>query len=260
MSEGFPAFRLDGKVAWVTGGYGGIGEPVCRGLAAMGAKVAVAGHTIEKAEALVGSLRRDGHDAQAFAFDAMSVTDVHRGADEVAKHFGHLDILVNTVGGNVEEKADDVTETTYDRVMNSNLKTCMFQGQAAARHMIRQGTGGKLLYLGSVRSQLALRGRGFAAYCAAKGGLTILARQLAAEWAENKINVNVLAPTFTRTPQAAKWLDDPEFYKNLVSRIPLGRIAETADVVGAVLFFVSPASDFITGQTLYIDGGITITQ
>ena len=126
--------------------------------------------------------------------------------------------------------------------------------------MRRLGTGGKMLFLGSVRSQLALRGRGFAAYCAAKGGLTILARQLAAEWAEHRITVNVLAPTFTRTPQAAKWLDDPVFYQSVVSRIPLGRIAETIDVVGAALFLVAPAADFITGQTLYLDGGITATQ
>jgi gluconate 5-dehydrogenase len=116
------------------------------------------------------------------------------------------------------------------------------------------------VHFGSVRSQLALRGRGFAAYCAAKGGLGILCRQLASEWAPHRINVNMLAPTFVRTQQVARWLDDPDFYKALVSRIPLGRVAETQDVVGAVLFFVAPASDFVTGQTLYIDGGITTTQ
>ncbi len=90
--------------------------------------------------------------------------------------------------------------------------------------------------------------------------MTILCKQLATEWAEHGINVNVLAPTFTRTPQAERWLDDPEFYRNLIARIPMGRIAETGDIVGAVQFFVSPASNFITGQTLYLDGGITATQ
>jgi gluconate 5-dehydrogenase len=88
----------------------------------------------------------------------------------------------------------------------------------------------------------------------------MLCRQLAAEWADHRIRVNVLAPTFTRTPQAAKWLEDPVFYQNLVSRIPLGRIAEPADVMAAALFFVAPASSFVTGQTLYLDGGITATQ
>jgi NAD(P)-dependent dehydrogenase (short-subunit alcohol dehydrogenase family) len=141
-----------------------------------------------------------------------------------------------------------------------NLKTAMFQSQAAAKHMIKQGGGGKQLFFASVRSQLALRGRGFSAYCAAKGGLSVLVKQLAAEYAEHRINVNALAPTFTRTPQVARWLDDPDFYRNLVARIPLGRVAEPDDIVGAVLFFVPPASNFVTGGTLYIDGGITATQ
>jgi NAD(P)-dependent dehydrogenase (short-subunit alcohol dehydrogenase family) len=253
-------FRLDGKVALVTGGYGGIGEAVCRGLAGMGARIAVAGHNTEKADAFATTLRDQGADAHASVFDARSVSDIQRMVDDVAGHFGRLDILVNCIGGNREEKADDVTEAIYDDVMLTNLKTGMFQAQAAAKHMRQSGTGGKVLFLGSVRGQLALRGRGFAAYCAAKGGLSVLCKQLAAEWAEDKITVNVLAPTFTRTPQAAKWLDDPVFYQGVVSRIPLGRIAETQDVVGAVLFFVAPAADFVTGQTLYLDGGITATQ
>jgi NAD(P)-dependent dehydrogenase (short-subunit alcohol dehydrogenase family) len=253
-------FRLDGKVAVVTGGYGGIGEDVCRGLAGMGARVAVAGHNTDKAKALTAALTADGADAYPATFDARSTADTQRMIDEVAAHYGRLDILVNAIGGNREEKADDVTEAIYDDVMLTNLKTAMFQAQAAARHMRRVPTGGKMVFLGSVRGQLALRGRGFAAYCAAKGGLSILAKQLAAEWAEHRITVNVLSPTFTRTPQAAKWLDDPVFYQNVVSRIPLGRIAETSDVVGAVLFLVAPAADYITGQTLYLDGGLTATQ
>jgi NAD(P)-dependent dehydrogenase (short-subunit alcohol dehydrogenase family) len=260
MSAAEHFFRLDGKVALVTGGYGGIGEAVCRGLVGMGAKVAVTGHNAEKAAACASTLARDGADAYATIFDALSVTDTRRMVDEVASHFGRVDILVNTVGGQREERADEVTDENFGHVVDLNLKSAMFQAQAAAKHMIRQGSGGKQVHFGSVRSQLALRGRGYSAYCAAKGGLGILCRQLAAEWAEHRINVNMLAPTFVRTQQVARWLNDPEFYTALVSRIPLGRIAETQDVVGAVLFFVAPASDFITGQTLYIDGGITTTQ
>jgi gluconate 5-dehydrogenase len=148
----------------------------------------------------------------------------------------------------------------FDHVLNVNLKGAMFQAQAAARHMIRQGTGGKQVHIGSVRTLLALRGRGYAAYCAAKGGLAILCKQLAAEWAPHKINVNVVAPTFVRTQQVAHMLSDPKFYDTLVARIPLGRIAEPDEVMGAVLYFVSPAAGFITGQTLFLDGGITATQ
>jgi gluconate 5-dehydrogenase len=164
------------------------------------------------------------------------------------------------VGLQREEKAGSVTEENFDHVFHVNLKGAMFQAQAAAKHMIEQGSGGKQVHFGSVRSMLGLRGRGFAAYCASKGGLGLLCKQLAVEWAPHKINVNMLAPTFVRTEQVATWLNDPNFYQGLVSRIPMGRIAEPEDIVGAVLFFVSPASDFITGQTLYLDGGLTACQ
>jgi len=253
-------FRLDGKVALVTGGYGGIGDAVCRGLVQAGAKVAVSGHNAEKAAACAEALRQAGGDAYAAVFDSLSVAGTRRMVDEVAGHFGRLDILVNCVGLNREEKADEVTEEMFDHVVDVNLKSAMFQAQAAARHMIRQGTGGKQVHIGSVRTLLALRGRGYAAYCASKGALAILCKQLAAEWAPHQINVNVVAPTFVRTQQVAHMLSDEQFYSGLVARIPLGRIAEPEDVWNAVLFFVSPASNFVTGQTLYLDGGITATQ
>ena len=253
-------FRLDGKVALVTGGYGGIGEAVSRGLAEAGAKVAVAGHNADKATACADVIRKHGHDAYAAAFDSVSVPETRRMVDDVAAHYGRLDILVNCVGLNREEKAEEVTEEMFDHVFDVNLKSAMFQAQAAARHMIGQGTGGKQVHIGSVRTLLGLRGRGYAAYCATKGGLAILCKQLAAEWAPHQINVNVVAPTFVRTQQVAHMLSDETFYNALIARIPLGRIAEPADVWNAVLFFVSPASGFVTGQTLYVDGGITATQ
>jgi NAD(P)-dependent dehydrogenase (short-subunit alcohol dehydrogenase family) len=253
-------FRLDGKVALVTGGYGGIGAAVCEGLADMGASVAVAGHSADKAEAFAAKLRDRGVNALAAPFDAMSVTETQRATDEVARHFGRLDILVNAVGGNVkEELADDVSEDGWDRVLDLNLKSAMFQSQAAAKHMIASG-GGKQVHLGSVRALLGLRGRGFAAYCAAKAGLSVLCKQLAAEWAPHKINVNMLSPTFVRTEQGARFLSDPVFFASVTARIPAGRIGETSDVVGGIVFLASPASDFITGQTIYLDGGLTAVQ
>ncbi len=254
-------FRLDGKVALVTGGYGGIGSAVCRGLAAAGASVAVAGRDADKAGACAAEIRNAGGKAEPAVFDALSSTDTRRMVDEVAARWGRLDILVNTVGGNQRaEMADDATEEGFEHVMRLNLTSAMFQSQASARHMIAGGRGGKQLHIGSVRSLLALRGKGFSAYCAAKGGLSILCKQLAAEWAPHNVTVNVISPTFVRTPQGERFLTDPAFYQSLIARIPLGRIGETDDVVGAVLFFVSPASNFVTGQTLYLDGGITATQ
>jgi len=260
MSFAEQIFGLDGRVAIVTGGCGGIGTAVCHGLAEMGAKVAIADIDGAKAAACADVLRKRGFDAYSTAFDVLSVADTHRMVDDVASHFGRVHILVNTVGVQREEKADEATEANFDYVVGVNLKGAMFQAQAAARHMIRQESGGKLVFFGSVRSLLALRGRGFAAYCGAKGGMAILCKQLAAEWAQHKINVNMVAPTFVRTQQAARWLEDPDFYRALVDRIPLGRIGEPEDVMRAVLFLVSPASDFITGQTLYVDGGLTSTQ
>lgn len=253
-------FRLDGKVALVTGGYGGIGEVVCQGLLSMGAKVAIAGHNLVRATECAKALAGDGHDAWATSFEATSISDTQRMINDVKEHFGHIDILVNCIGLQREEKAEEVTEEMFDYVLDVNLKSAMFQAQAVAREMIQQGTGGKQVHLGSVRSLLALRGRGFAAYCAAKGGLVTMCKQLSSEWASHGINVNVVAPTFIRTEQVAKWLSDPDFYASLISRIPLGRIGEPADVMSAVLFLVSPASNFITGQALYLDGGLTAEQ
>ncbi len=253
-------FRLDGKVVLVPGGYGGIGEAICRGVAAAGAKVIVAGHNAERAQALVNSLTGEGYEACATPFDAHKVADIRRMVDDAAEHFGRLDILVNCLGGNREEKLLDVTEANFDHVYSANLKSAFFLAQAAARCMIDCGNGGRQVHLGSVRTRLALRGRGYAAYCAAKGGLGTMCKQLAAELAPHNINVNVVAPTFVRTQQVANMLSDPEFYNPLVARIPLGRVAEPEEVMYSVLFLVSPASAFITGQILYLDGGITATQ
>src|SRR6266571_1021275 len=253
-------FGVGNRVALVTGGYSGIGAAISLGLAAKGAKIAVTGNEGDKALAFAKTLESRGHDAYAATFDVVSAAATRRMVDGVVEHFGRLDILVNSVGVNRGQPAEEMNEDVFDHVLDVNLKGAMFQAQAVARHMIRQGAGGKQVHIGSVRTLLGLRGRGYAAYCAAKGGLAILCKQLAAEWAPHQINVNVVAPTFVRTEQVANMLADAQFYEALTARIPLGRIAEPEDVSNAVLFFVSSASDFITGQTLYLDGGITATQ
>ena len=260
MSPAERIFGICGKAALITGGYSGIGKAISLGLAEMGAKIAVAGIEGDQAAEFAGLLRSQGCEAHAATFDVTSADATRQMVDDVAGCFGRLDILVNCVGVNREQKAGEVTEDVFDNVVAVNLKGAMFQAQAAANHMIRQGSGGKQVHIGSVRTQLALRGRGYAAYCATKGGLGMLSKQLAAEWAPHRINVNIVAPTFVNTEMSARMLADENFYQSLVSRIPLGRIAEPEDVMRAVLFFVSPASDFITGQILYVDGGITATQ
>jgi gluconate 5-dehydrogenase len=255
------AFRLDGKVALVTGGCGGMGTALCTGLAAVGASIGVADRQADKVDAQVKALQAQGIHAFGAAFDAKSVDDTRRMVDAVAAHFGRLDILVDTVGGNTKaEMANDVTEAGFGEVLTLNLTSAMFQSQAAAKHMIAGGRGGKIVHIGSVRSLLALRGKGFSGYCAAKGGLAILCKQMAAEWAPHKINVNMVSPTFIRTPQGESFLTDPVFKQGVIDRIPLGRIGETDDIVCAVAFLASPAADFITGHNLFLDGGVTATQ
>lgn len=252
-------FRLDGKIALVAGGYGGIGEAVCWALATHGAAVAVSGRSVERAMALARQLTDAGFRASGASFDVQDVQSIQQQVDGVVHEFGSVDILVNCVGTQREERAEEVTEAAWDIVSDVNLKGAFFLAQAAGRHQILAGRG-RQVHISSVRGQLALRGRGYAAYCASKGGLNLLVKQLAAEWAPRGIQVNGVAPTFVRTELVRGYLDDEAFYHSLVSRIPLQRIAEPIDVAGATLFLVSPAAAFITGQMLFVDGGITATQ
>jgi NAD(P)-dependent dehydrogenase (short-subunit alcohol dehydrogenase family) len=259
MSTTDEILGLRGKVAIVTGGYSGLGAAITIGLAKAGAKVAATGYEGPKALAFAERLRAEGHDAYGAYFNVLSQSETQRMADDVAARFGRVDILINSAGVNREQSALELTEQVFDSVIDVNLRGAMFQAQAAARYMIRQG-GGAQVHLCSVRSQLGLRGRGYAAYTASKGGLAILCKQLAAEWAPYGINVNAVAPTFVNTEMSAPMLLDPQFRHSLESRVPLGRIAEPEDVMRAALFLASPAAAFVTGQILYVDGGITATQ
>jgi gluconate 5-dehydrogenase len=239
---------LKGKIAFVPGGYGGLGAPICRALAKAGAKVVVAGRDLRKANSLATKIK-----GRAVALDVRDVAAI----EKTVKGLGRIDILVNCVGMQREQALGEVTEEAFDALLATNLKAAMFLAQAAAK---RQKRGGKQVHLLSVRAQLGLRGRGYSAYCATKGGLAMLVKQHAAELGARGICVNGVAPTVVRTEMGAHWLKNPKTRAWLKERIPLGRVAEPADVVGAVLFFCSPASDFVTGQILYVDGGITASQ
>jgi len=253
-------FDVKGRVAYLPGGYGGIGEAIAWGLAIRGAKVVVSGRSREKAEKLADLIRADGHNALGICVDVHSVTAINASVDQVVREFGPPDILVNCVGTQREEPLLEVTEEAFDDVYRSNLKSAMFLAQAVARSQTESGIKGKHIHLLSVRARLGLRDRGYSAYCSTKGGLVMLIKQHAMELARHGITVNGVAPTFVYTEMIQHVMDNPEFKQQLLERIPLGRIADPKDVVGAVLFFCSPASDFITGQILYVDGGITASQ
>ena len=253
-------FDLHGKTAYVPGGYGGIGEAIAWGLAGAGAQVAVSGRDESKAQEVAAALRAAGHKAFGLAMDAHSVPHMQASVEAVAGHFGALDILVNCVGMQREEALLEVTEEAFDEVMQVNLKSSMFLAQAAAKKQIEGGRGGAQVHLLSVRAQLGLRGRGYSAYSSSKGALVMLIRQHACELAPHGITVNGIAPTVVKTEMARHWLENPDTRQQVLDRIPLGRVAEPQDVAGAAVFFASPASAFVTGQVLYLDGGITASQ
>jgi NAD(P)-dependent dehydrogenase (short-subunit alcohol dehydrogenase family) len=253
-------FDLGGKVAFVPGGYGGIGEAIVWELARHGATVAIAGRDPVKANALATRLRDQGLRAFGCAMDARSVDSIRRAVDAVIAQSGTIDILMNCVGIQIEEPLLDVTEAAWDDVASVNLKAAMFTAQAVARGQVAAGRGGKQVHLLSVRAQLGLRDRGYSAYCSTKGGLVMLVKQHAMELARHGITVNGIAPTVVRTEMANHWFANPVTAAAIVERIPLGRVAEPRDIVGAALLFCAPASDFVTGQILYIDGGITASQ
>ena len=246
-------FDLRGRTAFVPGGYGGIGAAISRGLAKAGAKVVIAGRDGTKARELA---KRIGRGARGVGLDVEDVPAIRDAVDGIRR----VDILVNCVGIQVEQALTEVTEEAYDRVYRTNLRSAMFLAQAVAKKQIAGRRGGKQIHLLSVRAQLGLRGRGYSAYCSTKGGLVMLIRQHASELGKHGICVNGIAPTVVRTEMGAHWLKDPKTAAWLKERIPLGRVAEPEDCVGATLFFSSTAADYVTGQILYLDGGITASQ
>jgi NAD(P)-dependent dehydrogenase (short-subunit alcohol dehydrogenase family) len=259
QSELSGLFDLTGEVAYLPGGYGGIGEAIAWGMAINGATVVIGGRNGDKSQSLATQIKDAGFKASARTIDVTSVSEISASVDSIVEEFGKLDILMNCVGIQIEQPLLEVTEEAFDDVYEVNLKASMFLAQAAARHQIENG-GGRQVHLLSVRSQLGLRGRGYSAYCATKGGLVMLIKQHAMELAPHNITVNGIAPTFVFTEMIRHVMENDEFRQGLLDRIPLGRIANPTDIVGPAVFFCAPASGFVTGQTLYVDGGITASQ
>jgi gluconate 5-dehydrogenase len=259
MSDELERFRLDGRVAVVSGGSGGIGARLSQAFANVGARIVVVGRDARRASA---ALDAAGGNGLAVAADVTKKADADHAVELAMQAFGRVDVIVNAVGGGAGGAlypAEKYPESEWDRMLDLNLRSALLPTQAAARAMIAGGHGGRVLHLSSVRGQLGID-NGFSAYVAAKGALDALTRQQATEWAKHGITVNAISPTFVRTPPVEDLLADDEFREGLYKRIPLGRIAETDDVVGAVLLLTSDASAFFTGQVLTLDGGLTACQ
>jgi NAD(P)-dependent dehydrogenase (short-subunit alcohol dehydrogenase family) len=262
VTDELQRFRLDGRVAIVTGGTGGIGSRLCEALSGVGARVAVHGRDRGRTEALADRLRDAGGQAAPVVADLTRRDDADRLVDETIAAFGRVDVIVNTVGGGAGDAlypAESYPEEAWDRIFDLNLRSTLLPTQAAVRAMIAGGRGGRVLHFSSVRGQLGID-NGFSAYVAAKGALDALTRQQATEWAKHQITVNTISPTFVATAQSASLLADEAFRTGLEARIPLHRIAETDDIVGASLLLCTDAASFITGQILTLDGGLTACQ
>ncbi len=256
------AFRLDGRTAFVSGGGGAIGSAIAVALGGAGANVVLGEIDQARADAAAEAVLAAGAACLPVAGDVTVEAEAERIVALGLERFGRLDIVVNAVGGGAGKVVFDAEcypRDAWDWIMDLNVRSTLVATQAAVRSMIKAGHGGRVVNISSVRAQLGIS-TGYSAYVAAKGAVSSLTRQWATEWAKHGITVNAIAPTFVDTPQVAMLLGDPAFKAGVVNRIPLGRVGETGDLVGAVLFFASDASAFVTGQVLTIDGGLTATQ
>lgn len=247
-------FDLTGKVAIVTGGSGGLGRAVARGLAAYGADVVVAARTLSSLEETAAEVRETGRKAVPISCDVVDPASVDAMVARTVRELGKVDILVTGAGIAYREPAEEMKIAEWQKVMDINVKGTFLCCQAVARHLIQRGEGGKLITVSSIRGSLG-HPAGYSAYGTSKGAIHLLTRQLACEWAKHKIRVNSIAPCIFWTPLTEPILSDPKMYELFMTRIPIGRAADPQDFIGAAVYLASDASDMVTGHILYVDGG-----
>jgi glucose 1-dehydrogenase len=248
--------RLEGKRALVTGSSKGIGQAIAKRLGQDGADVIVNYNSDSRgAEETVSEIQKTGRRAQSIKGDLGVVSSVQALIDQAWEALGGLDILVNNAGIEISAPFWDVTEADYDKVLNVNLKGVFFATQAFVRKLRADGRGGKVINVSSVHEDLPFPT--FASYCASKGGLKMLTRNLAIELGPLGITINSIAPGAIETPINAKLLNDPEKLRALHAQIPLGRLGKTNDVAGLAAYLASSDADYATGATFTVDGGLT---
>jgi NAD(P)-dependent dehydrogenase (short-subunit alcohol dehydrogenase family) len=250
----FPGFDLSGKVALVTGAGRGIGRDSALGLAQAGADLGLTSRSPQELESLAEEVRCLGRQADVFPADIRSVPDIQRMVREVEGRLGRIDILLNNAGTNLNQTVLEVTEEAWDLMMDTNLKGAFFCAQAVARGMVDRG-GGKIITMASTFAVVGMPER--VPYCATKGGALQMTRAMAVELAARNVQVNAVGPTATWTVMNQQLFEDESWREMVLAKIPAGRFCTPADVVGAVVFLASPASDMITGQIILVDGGWT---
>jgi gluconate 5-dehydrogenase len=249
-------FKMNGKIAIVNGGAGGIGAALAIGLGRQGATVVVASRNQAAIEAAAEKIAAEtGSEAVGIPVDVTDEASMQALADKVKERYGRIDILVNAMGINIKHDAFDYDMADWDKLFNINVKGTMIACKVVGKIMRDQG-GGAIVNLSSVRGIRGYTG-GNSGYCATKGSVELITKSLALEWAPHNIRVNALGPALVITPGTRHIAENPELAKKYASLVPLGRIGMPEDMVGAVNFLASDAASFVTGQTIYVDGGLT---
>lgn len=248
-------FDLAGRVVVVTGASKGIGRELTTLLAETGAVLAPTVRSEADAAALASEARSRGLTVHPQRLDVRDVASIEDAVSRIVSAHGRIDVLINNAGLGFARAAFDVTEADWDEMMAVNLRGAFFMSQAVARAMVSAGRGGRIV---NISSQGGLVGLPDAAvYCASKGGLNMLTKTLALEWAKDAITVNAIAPTFIYTPGTAPILDEPKMRATVLGKIPLGQFALTDDVASAIIYLASDAGRMVTGTVLVVDGGWT---
>ena len=248
------SFDLSGKVAIVTGASRGLGQTFARALARAGADLAITSRTLESLKPFQAEVEGMGRRAIPLELDVRNEVSIRKMVSDAAKAFGRIDILVNNAGCNVRKPAVDVTWDDWNLILDTNLRGAFFVAQSVAREMIPHGRG-RIINIGSVTSVMGYAGLG--PYGASRGGIRQLTMSLADDWGPHGITVNCLAPGWFKTEQNKVMYEDAEWVAYLVDRIPMRRPGKMSDLEGPVVFLASDASEYVTGQTLLVDGGIS---
>jgi gluconate 5-dehydrogenase len=250
-------FRLDGKVALVMGGAGGIGEALALGLSRQGAKVVISSRNQQALdEAAKKIMAETGNEVVAMTSDVTNEESVATLVGSVVARLGTIDILVNAMGWNIKRDAFDYPMDDWRKLMDINITGTMIACKQVGAQVFKAKKAGKIVNLSSVRG---IRGKdgGNVGYSATKGAVEMITKSLALEWAPYNVNVNALGPALVITPGTVHIQKNPELAEKYKKAVPLGRLGMPEDMVGAVVFLCSPASDFVTGQTIFVDGGTT---
>lgn len=243
---------LDGKVAVVTGGGKGIGKAIAEGLAENGVKVVVCSRTKTELDQVAREIKENGGEATPVVTDLTDSDQINGLVDAAVEAYGRIDILVNNAARSFLRPLMDLREDGWDKIFNTNCKAVFLLSRAVAKIMGKQG-GGRIVNIttiGAVRG-----GAGMGAYHASKAALSMLTKCMAVEWAPLQINVNAVGPGLTKTAFSQPIWENPDMERMITARIPKGRLAEPEEIVGAVLFLCSKQSNFITGESIYVDGG-----